>query len=194
MERSVENRPDRERDAWARLTRKDSFDRRVGKVWACRDGRPESAVVEFERTTFIPLAIDAAFDLSLNIDAHVGSMAASGERVLAGVAKGIIAHGEFVTWQARHFGVTWRMTSQITEWDRPHRFVDEQARGPFKSFWHEHVFSEVDNGTELRDRIRFEAPLGVLGRFAERVVLGRYMPHLIDVRNAYLVEAAGRMG
>lgn len=151
-------------------------------------------MIEFERTTVLPLAIDAAFDLSLNIDAHVGSMADSGERVVAGVAAGIIAHGEFVTWQARHFGVTWTMTSQITEWDRPCRFVDEQVHGPFKSFWHEHVFAEVDHGTQLRDRIRFEAPLGVLGRIAERVVLGRYMPHLIDVRNEYLVAAAGRMG
>ena len=150
-------------------------------------------MVEFERTTFIPLPIDAAFDLSLNIDAHVGSMADSGERVVAGVPEGIIGHGEFVTWQARHFGVTWTMTSEITEWDRPHRFVDEQVHGPFKSFWHEHVFTPVDHGTQLQDRVRFEAPLGVLGRLAERLVLARYLPHLIAVRNEYLVAAAGRM-
>lgn len=150
-------------------------------------------MVTFERTTFLPLAADAAFDLSLNIDAHLGSMAKSGERVVAGVAKGVIARGEFVTWQARHFGVTWTMTSEITEWDRPHRFVDEQVHGPFKSFWHEHVFTPLDDGTQLRDRVRFEAPFGVLGKLAERVMLGRYMPHLIDVRNEYLVAAAGRM-
>lgn len=150
-------------------------------------------MITFERTTLLPLAVEAAFDLSLNIDAHLGSMADSGERVVAGVAEGIIAHGEFVTWKARHFGVTWTMTSKITEWDRPHRFVDEQERGPFKSFWHEHVFTPVEGGTQLSDRVRFEAPLGVLGRIAERVVLGRYMPHLIEVRNEYLVTAAGRM-
>lgn len=150
-------------------------------------------MVSFERSTFLPLAAEAAFDLSLNIDAHVGSMAASGERVVAGVAEGIIALGEFVTWRARHFGVTWTMTSKVTEWDRPHRFVDEQVHGPFKSFWHEHVFTPVEHGTQLQDRVRFEAPLGVLGRLAERLVLARYLPHLIDVRNEYLVAAAGRM-
>ena len=150
-------------------------------------------MVSFARSTFLPLAAEAAFDLSLNIDAHVGSMAASGERVVAGVAEGIIALGEFVTWRARHFGVTWTMTSKVTEWDRPHRFVDEQVHGPFKSFWHEHVFTPVDHGTQLQDRVRFEAPFGVLGRLAERLVLGRYLPHLIDVRNEYLVAAAGRM-
>src|SRR5690606_16457703 len=96
-------------------------------------------------------------------------------------------------WKARHFGRTWTMTSKITEWDRPHRFVDEQVRGPFESFWHEHLFTPVDDGIQLRDRVRFEAPLGVLGRIAERLVLGRYVPHLIDVRNEFLVATAERM-
>lgn len=149
-------------------------------------------MVTFERTTILPVAAEPAFDLSLSIDAHLGSMARSDERVVAGVARGIIEHGEFVTWKARHFGVTWTMTSAITEWDRPHRFVDEQVHGPFKSFWHEHVFTPVDCGTQLRDRVRFEAPLGVLGRLAEKLVLERYLPHLIDVRNEYLAESASR--
>ena len=60
--------------------------------------------------------------------------------------------------------------------ERPDRFIDEQSKGPFSSFWHEHVFRAVDGGTELHDTVRFEAPLGVLGRIAERAVLGRYLP------------------
>lgn len=148
-------------------------------------------MVSFERLTLLPVDRVTAFDLSLNIDAHVGSMRRSGERAVDGVTAGLIGRDEFVTWRARHLGVTWTMTSQITEWDRPTRFVDEQSRGPFKSFWHEHQFREVDTGTELRDHVRFEAPLGVLGTIAERVVLARYMAHLIDVRNDFLkVEAA----
>ena len=40
--------------------------------------------------------------------------------------------------------ITWTMTSTITEWDRPRRFVDEQRKGPFKSFRHEHLFGAVE--------------------------------------------------
>lgn len=149
-------------------------------------------MIEFERTTILPVASDAAFDLSLSIDAHVASMAHSDERAVAGVTAGTIGLDQFVTWKARHFGVTWTMTSRITVWDRPHRFVDEQVKGPFKSFWHEHAFTPVAGGTQLHDRVRFVAPLGSLGTIAERLVLGRYMPHLIDVRNEFLVAAAQR--
>ncbi|MET0457761.1 MAG: SRPBCC family protein [Ilumatobacteraceae bacterium] len=149
-------------------------------------------MISFERRTLLPVDIETAFDLSLDIDAHLDSMEESGERAVAGVTAGIIGLGEFVTWRARHFGVTWTMTSKITGWDRPDHFVDEQTKGPFKTFWHRHEFRTVDGGTELHDTVRFEAPLGVLGRIAERVVLRRYMPHLIDVRNQFLVVEAGR--
>jgi ligand-binding SRPBCC domain-containing protein len=130
--------------------------------------------------------------MSVSIDAHVSSMVGSGEQAVAGVTSGTIGQGEFVTWEARHFGIRWRMTSQITTWDRPNLFVDEQTHGPFKSFWHEHRFVPVDNGTELRDCVRFEAPLGLLGGLAERLVLARYMPHLIDIRNEFLLAEARR--
>jgi ligand-binding SRPBCC domain-containing protein len=150
----------------------------------------ERTMISFERTTNLPIGLPLAFDLSLSIDAHLESMAGAGERAVAGVTAGIIGRGEFVTWRARHFGITWTITSEITEWDPPHRFVDEQSKGPFKAFWHEHSFTPVERGTHLHDRVRLEAPLGPLGTIAERLVLGRYMRHLIDVRNEFLVAAA----
>lgn len=150
-------------------------------------------MISFRRRTLLPLDAPAAFDLSLSIDAHMGAFAESGERALAGVTRGIIGEGEYVTWRARHFGITWTMTSVITEWERPERFVDEQRSGPFKSFWHEHRFTPAEDGTWLDDDVRFEAPLGPLGWIAERAVLGRYLPHLIDVRNEFLVTEAARL-
>jgi len=149
-------------------------------------------MIRFQRATHLPLTPAEAFDLSLSIDAHLGSMSESSERAIGGVTSGLIGLGEFVTWRARHFGVTWTMTSVITEWERPTRFVDEQRRGPFKSFWHEHRFVETDSGTVLHDDVRFEAPLGPLGAIAERAVLERYVPHLIDVRNRFLVAEVGQ--
>lgn len=142
----------------------------------------------------MPIDIESAFDLSLSIDLHLGSFARSGEQAVAGVTSGVIGLGEFVTWRARHFGVMWTMTSVITEWDRPRRFVDEQRKGPFRSFRHEHLLEAVDNGTRLRDHVEFTAPFGVLGRAAEQLVLASYMRRLIDVRNTFLVTEATRLG
>jgi len=95
--------------------------------------------------------------------------------------------GDTVTWRARHFGLPFEMTSAITAYERPHRFVDEQQRGPFQSWWHEHTFDALDpHHTLMTDEIAFRSPLGPLGAIVDRVVLGRYMPHLIRQRNQWL--------
>ena len=150
-------------------------------------------MISFERNSVIPLGPLDTFDLALDIDAHMGSMAKSGERAIDGVTTGVIGLDETVTWRARHFGITWTMTTTISELDRPTRFVDRQLRGPFKEFIHEHTFVPVDGGTHVTDRVRFAAPLGPLGRVAERLVLKRYIPELIDTRNEFMIaEAAER--
>ncbi|MDF2989877.1 MAG: cyclase [Microbacterium sp.] len=148
-------------------------------------------MVEFELRTVVPAPRERAFARSLDIDLHVASMARSRERAVGGVTSGSIGLDEDVTWRAWHFGVPFRMTSRITELDAPHRFVDEQIRGPFASFRHEHRFEEAAAGTLMIDRVRFVAPLGVLGRVAE-LVLKPYLRRLIADRNAHLArELAG---
>lgn len=145
-------------------------------------------MVEFECSTRLPMTVQQAFDRSRNIDVHVASMSDSRERAIAGVTTGLIGAGEEVTWRARHFGVPFRMTSRISEFDPPSSFVDEQVAGPFRTFRHEHEFSDdAAGGTLMVDRVRFAAPFGPLGRAAE-LVLGPYLRRLIEHRNAILAS------
>jgi ligand-binding SRPBCC domain-containing protein len=148
--------------------------------------------VDFECTTAIEASPSTVFDLALSVDAHLQSMAGSGERAIGGVTTGLIGLGEQVTWRAVHFGVPFRMTSRVTELERPKRFVDEQVSGPFRRFRHEHLFLATDSGTLMTDRVSFEAPVAGVGRLVERAVLARYMKKLIEERGAYLKAAAER--
>jgi ligand-binding SRPBCC domain-containing protein len=143
-----------------------------------------------ELTTLLPATPDQAFDLSIDVDAHTGSMAGSGERTVGGVRSGRLALGDTVTFAARHFGLPWRLTSRITAYDRPARFVDEQVKGPFRVWRHEHTFAfdEARKVTVARDRVEFTAPFGVLGRLVTALVLERYMRRILAERNAYLAR------
>ncbi|PVZ96304.1 cyclase [Amnibacterium flavum] len=134
------------------------------------------------------MPVEQLFDLSLDIDAHTGSMAASDERAIGGVTSGEIGLGETVTWRARHFGVPITMTSRITAQDRPTSFVDEQVRGPFRRFRHQHLFEATPGGSRMRDVVEFSAPFGPIGRVVERLVLARYLRRLIEQRNAFLAD------
>jgi ligand-binding SRPBCC domain-containing protein len=97
--------------------------------------------------------------------------------------------GDTVTWKARHFGLPVTITSKITEYDAPHRFVDEQVTGPFGRWWHEHTFEESDFTTTMNDTVEFASPLGPIGKAVDAVVLTRYMTRLLTQRNLGLVEA-----
>ena len=146
--------------------------------------------VSFERTTRIQAPRERVFDLSLRVDLHEGSMRHYRERSVASTAAALLGPGDTVTWRAWHFGLPWTMTSRIVECDPPSRFVDEQARGPFAAFRHEHVFEADSDATVMVDRVEFRAPGGPVGRLAERVLLGRYLARLIDERNAFLTATA----
>lgn len=147
-----------------------------------------SARNTFTEVTRVPCDPEVLFDLSLSIDAHLASMRRSGERAVAGVTSGTIGLGETVTWRARHFGVVWTMTSGITALDRPHRFVDEQVRGPFRLFRHEHRFERVDEGTLMTDVVTLRSPM--LGPIVEPLLLMPYMRRLIRSRNEVLAARA----
>jgi ligand-binding SRPBCC domain-containing protein len=163
---------------------------RRARIDRFRTRRFRVAVPSFRIETMIAAPAAACFELSLSVDAHTASMGPSGERAVAGVTSGMMRLGDSVTWRARHFGIAFRMTSCITEYEAPRRFVDEQVRGPFGRWRHEHTFTMLEPARTLMvDDIEFCSPLGPLGQIADRLVLRSYMPRLIRQRNAWLLSA-----
>jgi ligand-binding SRPBCC domain-containing protein len=162
----------------------------VRKIWNRAD-RLCAMSVSFECTTLSALAPERLFDLARDITAHTDSMSRSRETAVGGIRSGVIGLGEHVTWRAWHFGLPLRMTSRITAMEPPQSFTDEQTRGPFRYFTHEHTFRPYGAGCLMIDRVSFSAPLGFLGQLVERLVLAAYMRRLIEQRNSYLQGIAG---
>lgn len=50
--------------------------------------------------------------------------------------------------------ISWR--TEIAHWQPPHKFVDQQLRGPYKRWWHEHTFEDLGDGlTLIRDEVHY---------------------------------------
>jgi len=144
-----------------------------------------------EIKTIINADIKTCFNLARDIDFHQKSLKHTSEKAIAGRTSGLIELGESVTWEAKHFGITQRLTSKITEFSSPVYFVDEQVSGVFHSFRHEHIFNTIAvDKTEMIDRFNYKSPLGVLGKFADGLFLSNYMKNLLSIRANLLKEEA----
>jgi ligand-binding SRPBCC domain-containing protein len=142
--------------------------------------------VLIELETLIAAPPDRCFDLSRSVELHLDSTAATGERVVAGVASGLLGPGDTVTWEARHLGRRRRLAVQITAYDRPHHFRDEQSAGPFRRLVHDHWFEPVTAGTRMRDRLGFATTLSLV----DRLVVAPHLRRLLAERNVAIKAAA----
>jgi ligand-binding SRPBCC domain-containing protein len=148
-------------------------------------------MIQIRLSTPIAAPRERVFDLTRSIDLHTHSLDWSGEEPVAGRMSGLIGLDETVTWRARHLGVRQRLTSRISAYERPAYFQDVMVRGAFAWMEHDHWFDATpDGGTVLRDDFRFAAPLGVLGRIVEVLVLRGYMTRFLKRRNAVIKRVA----
>jgi ligand-binding SRPBCC domain-containing protein len=150
----------------------------------------ETPVPTIRLTTETPAPIALCFDLARSVDIHLASVAHTRERAVAGVTTGLLVYGDSVTWEGVHFGLRQRLTVSISEYDPPHRFVDERVGGAFHDLRLVHEFSTVEQGTRMVDILTFHSPLGVLGHLADTLVLARYMRALLRRRNRHLKKVA----
>jgi ligand-binding SRPBCC domain-containing protein len=150
-------------------------------------------MVCLEELTVVNAPIERCFDLARSVEAHLAGNVHWGECAIAmaGVTSGLIDLGQEVTWRAKHFGIWQKLTSRITAMSRPTYFQDVMLRGPFRSMRHDHFFRALSgDATEMKDVFCFAAPVPILGRLAEALLLGRYMQTLLRERNAAIKEIA----
>jgi ligand-binding SRPBCC domain-containing protein len=143
-----------------------------------------------ELKTKIYSTAEVCFDLSASIELHQISTSRTREKAVAGVTSGIIRLYDTVTWEAVHFGIKQKLTSVITAYDRPFHFRDEQLKGAFKHFKHDHYFETREGFVVVTDRFEYESPLGIFGKLFNKLVLTTYLKTFLLERNRIIKEYA----
>ncbi len=140
--------------------------------------------------TQINAPAEICFDLMRDIRLHAETISQTNEKAVAGVTNGKIGLGQTVTFEGVHFGIRQRLTVKVVEFERPRLFVDEMTEGVFKSFKHIHEFFPNENGVLMRDTLIWTAPLGFLGKIADKLFLENHLRRLVTKRNLKLKEIA----
>ena len=70
----------------------------------------------------------------------------------------VMRTGALIDYQLRVHGLPVRWRTRLSAWQPPHRFVDEQLRGPYRQWIHEHTFEPSAGGTLCRDFVKYAVP------------------------------------
>lgn len=94
----------------------------------------------------------------------------------------VMRRGTLIRYRLRVRGLPVSWLSEISEWDPPHRFVDEQLKGPYALWHHTHTFEADGDETIMRDVVRYRIGFGPLGALADRLVVRRDLARIFDYR------------
>lgn len=67
--------------------------------------------------------------------------------------------GTIIDYKMRIHGIPVKWRTRIVEWNPPHRFADEQLKGPYRLWHHTHTFTPCEEGTRIGDRVEYR-PIG----------------------------------
>jgi len=99
-----------------------------------------------------------------------------------------LREGDRIVYAMRMHGIPVRWSSRIVSWRENESFADLQERGPFQRWLHTHRFASTPEGTEMRDEVEYELPLGIAGRIAAGWFVRRELESVFDYRGQSLAQ------
>ena len=111
-------------------------------------------------------------------------------RILS-VSPGPLRQGTLIRYALRWRIFPIRWTTEIAEWEPPHRFVDVQLKGPYSLWRHEHRFKAEGNGTRILDEVQYRVPLGPLGAIAHKLKVRKDVKSIFAYRHSVIRRLFG---
>jgi len=96
--------------------------------------------------------------------------------------------GAVIDYQLRLYGAPLRWRSRIEAFEPERSFTDVQIVGPYRDWTHRHDFVDAPGGTEVRDTVEYEMPLGPLGALARRVFVANSLRRIFDFRREAIAQ------
>ena len=99
-----------------------------------------------------------------------------------------IRQGTLIDYELKLYGFPMSWRTEISVWDPPFRFVDQQLRGPYSQWIHTHTFTELGpSKTLMEDEVRYRLPFEPIGDIAHFFVK-RELAYIFDYRQKVVAE------
>ncbi|QDK46509.1 TIGR01777 family protein [Bdellovibrio sp. ZAP7] len=99
-----------------------------------------------------------------------------------------IQQGTLIDYVLKIRGIPAKWKTEIDEWHPPHKFVDNQMRGPYQLWHHTHEFRSFCGGTLMTDRVRYKLPLGYFGWLIANYFVRKEVMQIFKYRREYIAK------
>ena len=89
------------------------------------------------------------------------------------------------------FNISIKWATEIAQVNELKYFIDNQIKGPYKIWHHEHRFKEIANGIEMRDILFYELPYGAFGRLVHKLFIKKKVEEIFNYRSEKIKELFG---
>jgi len=87
--------------------------------------------------------------------------------------------------------VTIKWATEITQVKEYRYFIDNQIKGPYRIWHHEHHFKEVEGGIEMKDILFYEVRYGLIGYFLHEFFIKKRIEEIFNYREHKIKELFG---
>jgi ligand-binding SRPBCC domain-containing protein len=100
--------------------------------------------------------------------------------------------GLFITYKiAPVLNIPLDWVTEITHVKEPFYFVDEQRKGPYKTWHHEHHFKQTPEGVLMTDILYYEVGKSIFGWLAEKLFVDNKVKGIFSYREKVLNKKFG---
>jgi ligand-binding SRPBCC domain-containing protein len=96
--------------------------------------------------------------------------------------------GTLIDYRLSLYKIPLKWQTKISHWEPPHRFIDEQLRGPYKLWIHEHSFSEVADGCLIRDKVQYQLKGGMISPLLNQLFVRADIERIFSYRKKKIAE------
>ena len=91
------------------------------------------------------------------------------------------------------FGISMKWTSLISDVVKQKCFTDIQVNGPYKYWYHKHIFEKISGGIKLIDKIHYALPFGCIGSILHPILVKNKLDLIFGYRNSKIKEIFGEI-
>jgi len=150
---------------------------------------------QLRKTQNIPISVSEAWDFFSKPD-NLAKITPEymNFKILSKSDAGEMYPGMFITYTVSplfHLSLNW--ATEITQIKQHKYFIDNQVKGPYKIWHHEHHFKAIDGGTEMRDVLFYDMPYGFLGRLVHKLFIQKRVEEIFEFRERKIKELFGSL-